>query len=268
MTFVGTLRKTENLRSQNKQVLAFTLIELLAVISIVGILTAILVPAVSLIRTNAQRSSSAQNLRQWTSALMLFINENEKKIPYEGEEDQPSWGSVRSGANEQAWYNVLPPYVGERPLNDLRSRDDRALVIRDGSIHLSPGAEVDEQENLRRPFFSYMMNSQLYSGEDSAPSNSGEILIRITSIENPSKTIFITETRTSTEDGAPNESDERVARSKGRNNSISFRFNKQTNVAFLDGHIATVDSADLYNDGRDPALVGGQLDSFLWYPWN
>ena len=247
---------------------AFTLIELLTVIAVLGIIVAIVVPVIGSVRENANRTASASNLRQWTGALLLFANDNRKRIPYEGSRDQPSWGVTRAASEENSWFNVLPPFAGEKPLDELQSASDRRMMIRKGSLHYSPGARIDERENRRRPFFSYMMNSQLYSDEGNAPSNSGSDLIRLSLIPEPSRTIFITETRVSVDDGAPNEGDDdRVARAKGRNNSISFRYGNRTNVAFLDGHVETVDSERLYDGGRDPAAPGGQQDDFVWFPW-
>jgi len=244
----------------------FALIELLTVIAIIGVLAAILIPVVGSMRVKAERTASASNLRQWSQALLLYANENAKRIPYEGGFDQPSWNQTALPAEEHSWFNVLPPYVGEKPLRELSSASEREVMVRTSSIHFSPGAEADSRENRRRPFFSYMMNSQIYSGD--GPSNSGNNLIRLTVIPEPAKTIFMTETRSSEDDGAPNEGAGRVARSKGRNNSISFRYGGQTNVVFLDGHLETVESEFLYNFGRDPAASGGQLDDYIWFPWS
>ncbi len=247
----------------------FTLIELLTVIAIIGILAAILIPVVGSIRQKADRTASASNLRQWSQALLLYAGQNGNRIPYEGDRDQPSWqdvGKEDDDNQKNAWYNALPEYVGELPLYDVK-RGDEGVMVRTSSIHYSPGAEVDSRENRRSPQFSYMMNSQIYSG--SGPSNSGSNLIRFNQIPEPSNTIFMTETRTSSEDGAPNKSADRIARCKGRNNSISFRYGGQTNVAFLDGSVTTIESETLYNRGRDPASSpSNQLSGFVWYPWH
>ena len=176
---------------------AFTLVELLTVITILGLLAAILIPALGSVRTKADRTASASNLRQWASALLLYAGENGQRIPYEGDKDQPSWNEVRKQNDinqENAWYNLLPGYVDARPLHDVE-RGEEAVMVRGSSIHYSPGAEPNERENRRKPQFSYMMNSQIYSGD--GPSNSGDDLIRLNNIPDPSKTIFMTETRAS-----------------------------------------------------------------------
>lgn len=51
---------------------AFTLIELLTVIAIIGILAAIIIPSVGKVRENAQRAKSASNLRSIAQAYATF----------------------------------------------------------------------------------------------------------------------------------------------------------------------------------------------------
>ncbi|MDR1282687.1 MAG: prepilin-type N-terminal cleavage/methylation domain-containing protein [Opitutaceae bacterium] len=65
---------------------AFTLVELLTVIAIIGILAAILVPTVSKVRETAKVARDISNARQVAISILLYRDENRDAVPERGQD--------------------------------------------------------------------------------------------------------------------------------------------------------------------------------------
>ena len=88
---------------------AFTLTELLVVISIIAILAALLLPAISLVRDSARTVVCANNLRQIGLGFALYGND------FEGQ--YPGWQTNAPGRwNDPSHYGIwsarIMPYIG------------------------------------------------------------------------------------------------------------------------------------------------------------
>src|SRR5437763_9279060 len=77
---VGVRRMVLSRRSAGSRQAGFTLVELLVVIAIIGVLVALLLPAVQAAREAARRSQCTNNLRQFSLAALSY-EDTFKNVP-------------------------------------------------------------------------------------------------------------------------------------------------------------------------------------------
>src|SRR5216684_2665721 len=142
-----------------KKARAFTLIELLVVIAIIGILAAMLLPALNKAREKANAIKCVSNMHQWALGLNMYNDDFTEYYPYDGD---PNSG-VCAADNANAWFNVLPPYVGQKPLCQLYN-NKLYPTPRNGSLYVCPSA-VNKSPNITGPttaVFYYSLNACLH----------------------------------------------------------------------------------------------------------
>ncbi len=100
-----------------RKIAAFTLVELLVVIAIIGILIALLLPAVQSAREAARRLQCTNNLKQTALAVHLYHDVNRQFPPGYGYLDA-SYASG-SGRAEWPWCMRLFPYIEQQALADI-----------------------------------------------------------------------------------------------------------------------------------------------------
>ncbi len=110
---------------------AFTLIELLVVIAVIGVLVALLLPAVQAAREAGRRMRCSNNLRQLGLAAHLYHNTNKSFPP--GFMAVNHMGEISGG---WAWGVFLMPFIEQCPLQDRLSPTDYTLsqVISDPAL--------------------------------------------------------------------------------------------------------------------------------------
>ena len=108
----------------------FTLVELLVVIAIIGILIALLLPAVQAAREAVRRSQCQNNLKQITLAVQNFSDAH-RHLPHNqyGDYTQPAafggWGAT---SQSWSWLSAILPYFEERVVYDAGGIPNLALA--------------------------------------------------------------------------------------------------------------------------------------------
>lgn len=213
-----------NPRPGRPRAAAFTLVELLAVIAIIGILSALVFAGIGKVRANARQSGCLSNLRQIGVAWQLYLGEHKGRFP-----DFATYQMYYWGGGAGTWGGPAPE---TRPLYPY---------LPDTKAFQCPS---DMDESGRDAFYklsgnSYVMANSNQRGILSRPEAKNRVAISgyYFQLQQPAKTILVFEhTVRASEPGYKSNPTASYNRSNWHNNDVS-------NILMADGHVETFQRA-------------------------
>lgn len=163
----------------------FTLIELLVVIAVVGILAALILPAVGTMKSQSQRAACQSNLKQLATAGLLFANDHDGSFPNPGEILNPfTYGGKHPTVDS-----------GTLPLNAYAGNAYRIFQCPADTAPYPPIPSAPAW--AAKPFYQTFGTSYFYNSYattkaaiNAGLSQPGLALLRLPQIKNPSSMVF------------------------------------------------------------------------------
>lgn len=229
---------------------AFSLVELLVVIAVVGILGALLLPALSQGKAAARRIQCVDNLRQLGLATQMYWDENEDfTFRYQ-------IGATNGG--RLYWFGWIKPGAeGQREFDPTQ-----------GALYpflQSSGVEICPSLDYNNALYKYKARGAAYGYGYNL--NLGESSINTSRISQPSDTVLMADAAQVNDFQAPASPDNPMveefyyvdADDGGGYPNAHFRHQKQANVLFADGHVDREKPVPASIDPRLPSQSIGWL---------
>lgn len=234
---------------------AFTLVELLVVMSIVALLAGLLFPTLARGKAKAQSAACSSNLRQMGVAFMLYLPDYEDTFPTAGLRS-----SIGAQPEDWIWWQVQTEFAGRPAMRDGRSSviapylggyDTR--YFRCPADKDAPARELEWKRKMKNELYtySYSLNGHTERGMASYISQDRSVILRnkLASVVKPSNKIMLAEEKGSPKDG-PGSAVINDGRWQPLGYPLTMRHAGKANVTYADGHVETVTRA--FADANHP----------------
>jgi type II secretory pathway pseudopilin PulG len=141
-------------------------------IAVIGILAALLLPALANAKAKARRIECISRHKQWALAFHEYADDNDGWLPREGYHDNGevyanNWAQVQSSASKNVWYNAVTSYLSQRPASSYALPTQRPSFYDRNSFFHCPSAPFPKNASGGLiALFSIAMNSQLVEEPD------------------------------------------------------------------------------------------------------
>jgi len=139
----------------------FTLVELLALMTVITLTAALLMGAIGRSWSAAQEKACAANLRAWGTAFLLYAADHDGYLPHPDGPEREDKSDGAGQPHEHGYADMLPPYLGERPWRDYPEGQKPTKGIWQCPAARPFPDTAYSYEPTVNGYFSYAMNSYL-----------------------------------------------------------------------------------------------------------
>ena len=239
----------------------FTLVELLVVIGIIGILAALVIPAVGMARASGKKTDCINNKTQLARMMQFYANENKQEMIYRG--DKASYAAVLTGMKGKTRsYNVpdeilVCSIAKDKPnadytnvtgmLNAIDGADKTTGDANDEGGWLSRKSDRGEKNEFYKTFGSFAYSK-----------NKNTVIYDASMFKSPGSLLLFADTfKRSTNAGSEAYWNFTPDEASNSDYYVTLIHNGHTTGAFADGHAESMDAGRLKECGTEVTAFNG-----------